>query len=123
MTSADFPGATLKIGKGQEDTYHTIHALPVEGPQGEILAIYNLTDEEVEQIVRDKKLYYSRWTFGEKFQPMQISAQPIMINIRLDFEAGSVETAGYVTAYGIQVEGYERLADGSYKKKEPNVNI
>lgn len=88
MKSIDFPGATLKIGKNQEDIYNVIHALPVGGPEGEIIACFELTDEEIEEIRRTKKLYYSRWTFGgvckcQKcgtinpvgFQPMRISTE------------------------------------------------
>lgn len=84
MKSIPFPGATLQIGKGQPE-YNVIHAMPVGGPEGEIIACFELTDEEVEQIVKTKKIFYSRWTFGgvvrchhcskvtaSGFQPMRI---------------------------------------------------
>lgn len=52
MKSIDFPGAYLKIGQGQ-DEYHVIHAMPINNEQGEIIAMYELTDEEIEAIVQN----------------------------------------------------------------------
>lgn len=64
MKSIDFPGATLKIGANQTDIYNVIHAMPVGGPEGEIIACFELTDDEIEEIVSTKKIYYHRWTFN-----------------------------------------------------------
>ncbi len=80
MKSIPFPGATLQIGKGQPE-YNVIHAMPVPGPEGELIICFELTDEEIEHIVRNKKIFYRRWTFGQtcracgqvqSFQPLRI---------------------------------------------------
>ena len=64
MKSIDFPGATLKIGANQKDTYNVIHAIPVGGPEGAIIACFELTDDEVAEVVKTKRIYYHRWTFN-----------------------------------------------------------
>lgn len=120
MKSIDFPGAFLKIGAAQ-DEYNTVHALPVEGsPEGEVIAIYELTDEEIQQIVHTKKLFYSRWTFGHKFQPFRISTTPIQFNARLIFEGNGIEPVDVVAEVGpdgVQIQGYEKTEDGRFVKK------
>jgi hypothetical protein len=74
MISIDFPGATLKIGKKQADVYSVIHAMPMGGKEGEIIACFELSDEELAEVIKTKRIYYSRWTFGYPFQPMRLSA-------------------------------------------------
>jgi len=71
MKSIKFPGCDLEIGKGQEE-YNVIHAMQVPGNEGEIIACFELSDEELKQINETKKIYYSRWTFGHPFQPMRL---------------------------------------------------
>jgi hypothetical protein len=72
MQSIKFPGATLEIGKGQEQ-YNTLHAMPQPGTEGEVIMCFELTDEEIERIKETKKLWYFRWTFNQAFQPFRIS--------------------------------------------------
>lgn len=71
MRSVKFPGCNLEIGKGQPE-YSVIHAMQVPGPEGEIIACYELTDDEIKQINKTGKIFYSRLTFGQKFQPMRL---------------------------------------------------
>jgi hypothetical protein len=71
MKSIEFPGATLKIGKDQPE-YNTLHAMPIGGPQGEVICCFELSDEEISDIVKNKRIYYSRWTFNNPFQPMRL---------------------------------------------------
>lgn len=73
MKSIKFPGANLEIGKGQEDIYNVLHAMILPGPEGELIMCFELTDEEIEQISKNKKIYYSRLTFHQPgFQPMRL---------------------------------------------------
>lgn len=73
MQSIKFPGATLEIGKGQEDVYNVLHAMPQPGTEGEVIMCFELTDEEIEKIKETKKLWYFRWTFNQPFQPMKLA--------------------------------------------------
>lgn len=130
MKSIDFPGAIMKIGEGQEQ-YHTIHALPCENDEGEIIAIYELTDEEIEQIVKTRRIIYSRLTFHNQvtcrhcnritptgFQPFRISTEPISIATKLVFEDKVEEVEALVGTEGVIIPGYSKTPDGKYIKDE-----
>ena len=71
MKSVPFAGATIEIGKGQPQ-HNVIHAMPIPGPEGEIICCFELSDEELKQIIETKKIYYARWTFGHPLQPMRL---------------------------------------------------
>lgn len=73
MRSLKFEGSSPIAGTQQE--YNTLHAEFVPGPYGERRIIFELTDEEVAEIVRTKKLVYRQLTFGQRFQPMNILTQ------------------------------------------------
>lgn len=72
MRSLKFEGCNMAIA-GNQQQYQTIHA-KLE-PTGECTMIFELTDEEVAEIVRTKKIVYQRLTIGNKFQPMKIMTQ------------------------------------------------
>ena len=77
MRSLNFKDATVGIGATQKE-YATLHAAEPESGKkyGEYVMVFQLTDEEVETIIKTRKLYYSRWTFGNLFQPVKISVHP-----------------------------------------------
>lgn len=128
MESLNFPGATLKIGGNQTDVYNVIHAYPLDGPEGEVIAIYQLSEEELREINETKQIFYSRLTFrnectcqhcGKKtqagFQPMRLSTDPIAINVQMIDEKGdSKPVLAYVTATGLQIPGYQKTEEGKY---------
>ena len=72
MHSKDFPEANHALAKDQPE-YNTlyVHADILEANRPMIVE-FVLTDEEVEKIVKSKRLYYSQSTFGGSFQPMLI---------------------------------------------------
>lgn len=74
MRSLKFEGCTHAIA-GTQNQYNTLHAQLLPGKEGEVLMIFELTDEEVAEIVRTKKVVYSRLTFGQSFQPFKIMPQ------------------------------------------------
>lgn len=71
MKSVKFEGCTHAIA-GSQNQYSTLHAQLLPGKEGEVIIIFDLTDDEVNEIVRTKKIVYSRLTFGSSFQPMKI---------------------------------------------------
>ena len=74
MRSLKFTGADLDIG-GTQNQYNTLHARVFNAKTGEVIIIFELSDEEIAEIVRTKKLVYSRMTLGYPFQPMRIMTQ------------------------------------------------
>lgn len=71
MKSINFPGANVKIGPDQPE-YNTLHAMEGDKDVGELIMCFELTDQEIEQLVLTKRLYYSRLTFGQPFQPLKL---------------------------------------------------
>lgn len=73
MRSLKFTGSHPIAGTQQE--YSTIHGKVVDEKTDEVVIIFELTDEELAEITRTKKLVYSQLRFGNRFQPMRISTQ------------------------------------------------
>lgn len=120
MKSLDFPGAILKIGATQTDIYNVIHAYPLDGPEKEVIAIFELSDEERAEVAQTGKIYYSRLTFGALFQPMKISAYPIEFVMRFNdenWEPVKGDHKAYITSNGPEVEGFVKYGD-TFKKIE-----
>ncbi len=74
MKSVKFEGCTHAIA-GTQNQYSTLHGQLMPGKEREFIMIFELTDEEVQEIVRTKKLVYRQLTFGSAFQPMNILTQ------------------------------------------------
>lgn len=75
MKSIKLPDFNIEIGKGQPE-YNVLHAKEISPENtGSLLMCFELTDEEVAEIVKTKRTYYSRLTFYEKFQPMRLSVE------------------------------------------------
>lgn len=70
MRSVRFEGSRPIAGSQQQ--YNTLHAQFVPGKEGERRIIFELTDDEVNEIVRTRKLIYRQLTFGNLYQPMNI---------------------------------------------------
>lgn len=134
MNSIDFPGATLKIGANQTDIYNVIHAQPLDGPTGEVVAIFELSDEELAEIIKTKKIYYSRLTFGGKcqcehcgkitasgFQPMRLQTNPVEINVTMNDNDGNAvgePVTAFITPDGLDIPGFNKMSDGRYNRIE-----
>ena len=63
---------THKVAETQ-DEYFTI---PVNYKDGVIAYAFELTDAEIKNIVKNKKVYLLDVTFGNPMQPMNISSDP-----------------------------------------------
>lgn len=129
MKSIDFKGAYMKIGAGQEE-YNVIHAMPLDNPQGEVLAVYKLSDEERAKVAETGIIYYSRLTFGNQtvckhcqkitpvgFQPFLMSIEPLKFNVKLSYENGEViEVEAELREDGVHIPGYTKTPEGKYVK-------
>lgn len=74
MKSIDFPEANLPLAKDQPE-YQTlyVHFQKFTVPYFPMTACFQLTDEEVEEIVRTRKLWFTQSTFGKGFSPITLS--------------------------------------------------
>lgn len=75
MTPIKFPEQTHVLAENQPE----YEPLPVHIDQNDtavpMTACFVLTDEEVEEIVKTRKLWHTQLTFGNAFQPVTLSTQ------------------------------------------------
>ena len=75
MRSITFPEANLPLAEDQPE-YETLHVhLDVTKPEVPMTACFELNKEEIEEIVRTGKIWFTQWTFGSGFQPIKIQTE------------------------------------------------
>lgn len=73
MKSIEFPQSNVKIGEGQPQ-YQTLHAhVDPNDPAQTMTMCFELSKEEIAQIVLTGKIWMSQLTFGMPFQPIRMS--------------------------------------------------
>jgi len=75
MNSIDFPKANIQLAKDQPQ-YRTlfIHVdKSGRDPEGNVTCCFELSEEEVQEIVRTKKLWFTQVTFNRGFSPIRMS--------------------------------------------------
>lgn len=71
MEAVDFIGKNVEIAKNQPE-YKTLPALVVPGPEGEVITCWQLSDDEIEEVIKTRRIYMSQLTFGGKYSPVQM---------------------------------------------------
>ena len=69
MKPINFEGVNLIIGKNQPE-YNPIPAIDLKDDRRTVITCWELSDEEIEELVKNKRIYMSHLTFGYKFQPI-----------------------------------------------------
>ena len=72
MTPIDFPGVNKYIGKDQPE-YQTLPAIYLADNVGTVITCWELSVEEIEELIRTRKIYISIWTGNEPLSPMKPS--------------------------------------------------
>lgn len=75
MKSIDFPKANVALAKDQPQ-YQTLFVYMDKtgnDPNGEVTCCFELTDEEIAEIVRTKKAWFTQVTFGRGYAPVRMS--------------------------------------------------
>ncbi len=73
MKAIEFKEVNLRIAENQEE-YETLPVYAnVNEPGLPVTACFELTEEEVEQVKKEGKIYLTFLTFGKQFQPIQMS--------------------------------------------------
>lgn len=68
MKPVNFIGCNVVYAKDQPE-YQPLPALKTE--DGLVITCFELTDEEVEQVVKNRRFYFSQLTFNQPLQPMR----------------------------------------------------
>lgn len=67
MKPIEFNGQNVVYGENQPE-YLPLPALKL--PDGQVITCWELSDEEIEVIVKNKKMYLSQLTFNHPLQPI-----------------------------------------------------
>jgi hypothetical protein len=73
MNAVEFPGVNVALGKSQPE-YKTLPAMHLDGPQGEMITCFEMTEEELETVKKTRRIYVSQLTFNQPFQPVHVMA-------------------------------------------------
>jgi len=80
MKAIDFKGVNFVLATDQPE-YEPLPVnvknttTPVGEMPWEITACFELSDEEIQEIIMTKKIYYSQLVFGTPFHPMRLALQ------------------------------------------------
>jgi len=69
MKAVTFPGVNRIIVKEQPQ-YLQMTAMRLPGNEGEIIVCFELTDEELEEIRKTKRIYIKQLTFNTPYRPI-----------------------------------------------------
>lgn len=67
MKPVEFKGHNVVFGKGQEQ-YQPLPALRL--PDGQVITCWEMTEEELAEINRTKRIYFNQHTFNQSLQPI-----------------------------------------------------
>lgn len=88
MKSIQFEGCNAAIGKDQPE-YETLHAFVDYQEVGrddagnpilsasDVTCCFELSDEEMEELKKTKKIWFRQLVFGQRFQPILITVNPL----------------------------------------------
>lgn len=75
MKSVKFPEVNIHLAENQPE-YETLYVhLDKNDPQFPMTACFELTDEQIKEIVETRKIWFTQLTFGGSFQPINLSTQ------------------------------------------------
>jgi len=70
MINVDFKGSNTDIAKNQPQ-YNPLRAMTFPNDEfGVIVTCFELSEQEVQEIITTKKIYHSQLTFRDKMQPI-----------------------------------------------------
>lgn len=73
MVPIEFPEQNIVFAKDQ-DEYQTMPAFKSTCELGEVTSCLQLTDEEIKEVVRTGKIYYTQLTFNDGYNPGRTEA-------------------------------------------------
>lgn len=72
MKPIEFDGCNVTFAKDQPE-YLPLPAHRKE--DGEVVSCWELTDEEIQEVIKTKKIYLSLLTFNKRIQPQRLSVE------------------------------------------------
>ncbi|HYG03308.1 MAG TPA: hypothetical protein VD927_12740 [Chryseosolibacter sp.] len=69
MKPVEFPGHNVVFAKDQPE-YQPLPALRIPGPQGEVITCWEMTKEELAEVMLTGRIYFKQLTFNGPLQPI-----------------------------------------------------
>jgi hypothetical protein len=79
MKPVEFEHQNVIFGKGQ-DSYNELPAF--QSPDGEVISCWELSEEELQNVISTRKIYLSQLTFNKALQPVRLSVLPDELGIK-----------------------------------------
>lgn len=92
MQAVEFEGFNLTLAKDQPPYRPLPVHLDKADPQTPFTACFELTDEEVAEVVKTRRIFCRQLTFGKLFHPILISVENPISNIQSNESNGIEET-------------------------------
>lgn len=74
MKAVEFPEVNIRIAEKQPE-YETLPAHVSEDSQGIVTSCFELSDEEIAEIVKTRKLWHQQLAFHQPMQPIVLITQ------------------------------------------------
>lgn len=71
MTPVKFEGHNVVFAEDQPE-YQPLPALATRNEKGEVITCWELSDEELAEVIKSKRVYLSQYTFNTPLQPVMI---------------------------------------------------
>lgn len=73
MEAVEFKGQNVVMGKDQPQ-YRPLPALRIMDEQGQAITCWEVSDEELEEIIKTRRIYLSQLTFNQPLQPVMLAS-------------------------------------------------
>jgi len=73
MEPIEFPEVNSRIAEDQEEYVTLPSCIRTDKPEGHIITCFELTDAEIEELVKTKKLWHVQLAFLQPMQPIMLS--------------------------------------------------
>ena len=80
MKAIEFPQANEILAKDQPQYQPLPVHIDTTDPSTPFTVCFELSDEEINEIVRTRKLWHTQVTFGQRFHPIMMTTQNPFVN-------------------------------------------
>ena len=77
MKPTEFEGQNVVFAKDQPE-YQPLPAYKEDAPEGRVVHCWELSDEELEQVIKTKRIWVMQMTFNQPLQPVLVSSEPLV---------------------------------------------
>lgn len=74
MKPVEFKGQNIVFGADQEQ-YNNLPAIYTGDDEGMVVTCWEVTDEDLEEIKKTRKIYLSQLTFNRPLQPLKVESK------------------------------------------------